>query len=182
MQLAQHGGQTMTKEIPLTRGYVALVDDDDFDRVAARHWYASSGRGGPIYAITSVGNAKISLHRFILSARPGSYVDHKNRNGLDCRKENLRFCTPSQNSANRVLDPGKTSAYRGVRWKPREGMWAAEIGRRTWLGYFDTEEAAARARDEVARKLYGEFAVLNFPVAKGPRLLLGSSNFTAERP
>lgn len=96
-------------------------------------------------------------------------IDHKNGNGLDNRRSNLRFCTNAQNQHNQRKwgsRSGKplSSRYKGVSWH-RRGHWRAKIqaqGKRRYLGQFQSEEAAARAYDRAARELHGEFAVLNF--------------------
>jgi hypothetical protein len=96
------------KEIPLTRGYVAFVDAADFDRVvAAGPWHAVNDHHKNVYARHSTPhNAKgkqqsVSMHRFILGVTdPKTKVDHRNRYGLDNRRENLRLPTDSQNGAN----------------------------------------------------------------------------------
>jgi hypothetical protein len=97
----------------------------------------------------------------------GMFWDHENRNGLDCRRENLRAATYSQNNANRRFSIKNTSGYRGVR-KTKEGKWRAEIkvdGKKISLGcYWDIIEAA-KAYDTASSKYFGEFANLNFPKA-----------------
>lgn len=104
-------------EIELTQGYIAIVDDEDFGQVSQFKWYAvKSKRHRLVYAARSywsnVGGKRkmnrIYLHQFINGKADGLFVDHKNGNGLDNRKCNLRFCTRSQNMANRRSLPGST--------------------------------------------------------------------------
>jgi hypothetical protein len=92
--------------------------------------------------------------------------DHRDGNGLNNQRENLRPCTESQNSQNRRKSVGKTSKFKGVAWHIRKLRWIATLahnGKRHYLGYFKTQQSAARAYDAVAREHFGEFAVLNFP-------------------
>lgn len=91
-------------------------------------------------------------------------VDHRDHNGLNNKRSNLRVATNGQNQANR-----RTSAqYRGI-FKDRSGKWVARIrqpvGKREYLGYFSDPEEAARAYDRAAVRIHGEFALLNFPQA-----------------
>lgn len=95
------------KEIPLTKGLVAIVDDDDYERVCVFSWYAMprkytayAARSGPR---DEQGHREyIPMHRFILGIRPedGGVVDHINRNGLDNRRSNLRVTNKSGNALN----------------------------------------------------------------------------------
>jgi hypothetical protein len=158
------------KEVPLTRGYVALVDDEDYPIAAAHKWYARDGGGQAVYARTNVRlpdgrTTTVDLHRLIVQAAPGTEWDHVNGIGTDCRRSNLRPCTHQQNHGNRPAQAG-TSRYRGVSFRRRRGLWGASIGfdgRSRWLGYFRSEEEAARAYDAAARHYFGAFARLNFP-------------------
>jgi hypothetical protein len=93
-------------------------------------------------------------------------VDHRNNDGLDNRRENLRLATPSQNSCNSRRDKSNTySRFRGVSFSKRKQKWFAAIranGRKLWLGYFNNELDAAKAYDNAARRYHKEFARLNF--------------------
>lgn len=110
------------------------------------------------------------MHRMILDPPHGMFIDHINGNGLDNRRENIRLVTPSQNALNaRRAFRNKQSKYRGVSISQApgvEGLWVAFIRankKHKNLGYFKDEEAAARAYDDAAKVLHGEFARLNFP-------------------
>lgn len=161
----------MCKEIILSQGRVALVSDCDYTRVAAHKW--SLDKNGyavrKIRVVTPDGRRiqrKILLHRFILNAPRGRDVDHVNRDRLDCRRENLRPATRSQNMANVPPRPGGHSRYKGVTWRDERKAWRAEIrvnGERRRLGSFATEIEAARAYDRAAHAAWGEYAFLNFP-------------------
>jgi hypothetical protein len=98
---------------------------------------------------------------------PGHLVcDHINRHGLDNRKKNLRNCTKGENNLNQGGERNSASKYKGVYWKKDTKKWAACIkkgGKRKHLGYFDDEAEAAKAYDDAARRLHGQFAGLNFP-------------------
>lgn len=155
----------MTKQIPLTQGKVALVDDDDYERVSQHRWCTKKDRN-TYYATRCVyisgKETTQALHRFILNAPPKTQIDHRNGNGLDCRKENLRYCSHQQNCANR---PGLSKKhYKGVR--KIINRWQAELqanGKYVYIGSFRSPEQAARAYDAEARKRFGEFARTNFP-------------------
>lgn len=180
-----NGGETVShdtqvkhgvRELPLTRGKVALVDEGDWERVSRFKWQALRADGGLWYAYHNFwkdGKAKhVALHRFILridqSNRP--LVDHRNRNGLDCRRENLRLATQSQNLTNTRLSARNKSGYKGVSIckRTRKAPWLAQIRKDKklyYLGHYKTPQEAALAYDNAARKLHGEFATLNFPAA-----------------
>ncbi len=142
----------MAREIPLTQGHVALIDDEDCEKVAAFKWHAFE-HGQTVYARTNVqsgrprsGRTGLYMHRLILDAGRGQQVDHKDGNGLDNRKANLRLVTKGQNGQN--LHVPKTSQYPGVSWFKPTGTWRAVLhpgNQYLHLGLFPTEEDAFRA-------------------------------------
>lgn len=149
------------KEIPLTQGKVALVDDEDFSRVSALKWYAWRGQDGNWYARASA-NSKY-MHRFVRADIRGM-VDHRDGNGLNNQKQNLREATDSQNQANRRKRRPTSSQFKGVNWHEGTQKWRAQIkllGKSRHLGLFLTESGAARAYNDAARLIFGEFASLN---------------------
>jgi len=153
----------LTRQIPLGNGLFALVDAEDYERISAFNWFANSGGSATLYAVrmsqTAGERIHISMHREVMSAQPGTLVDHKNHNGLDNRKINLRLCTKSQNSANQ---PPKTGRYKGV--FPHRYGWMARIvvdKKPQYLGYFSAADDAAQAYNTAAQRLFGEFACLN---------------------
>lgn len=160
------------REIPLVPGGVALIDDDDYERLVQHRWYRHPSPS-TAYAKTFIQRdgerRSTSMHRLIISAAPGMEVDHIDRNGLNNQKENLRVVTPAQNHMN---TPGRrtwrgkepTSRYKGVHLS--DGRWRAmiQVGRRMkHIGMFGDEIQAAMAYDEAAQRIYGEYAHLNFP-------------------
>jgi hypothetical protein len=152
------------REIPLTRGYVAIVDDEDYDMVMAAGPWCYDGQG---YATKRKPGTTLRMHRFIMGLIPGDgkYVDHRNGNKLDNRRCNLRLCTNSQNMANQGMRSDNTSGYKGVSFDPRYKKYIAQIrvnGRHIHLGTFADPADAALAHDDAARLYFGEFAVTNF--------------------
>ena len=153
-------------EIQLTKGQVALVDEEDFEYLNQFNWCAS-GAPGRYYALSFMGTGKGQyMHRVILGLKPGEMCDHINGDKLDNRRVNLRLATYAQNNANMVQAVGMTSkGYIGVR-QTDQGRYSSCVSvdnKQIYVGTFTTAEEAARARDKVAKALRGEFAVLNFP-------------------
>jgi hypothetical protein len=154
------------KEIPLTQGYVALVDDADYERVMAFKWHAKVD-DNTVYAAHTVHYRKVMLHNFILNPAPGFRADHKDGNGLNCQRTNLRICTIQQNGCNCRPKANGNSGYKGVSYnRSTNGKYMARIhvGRKfVTLGLFSDPVEAARVYDQAALQHFGEFAWLNFP-------------------
>lgn len=149
----------MSKEIVLTKGKVAVVDDEDYEMlVTGSRWCVNGG-----YAFNA---SRGRMHRVVLNAPAGVMVDHINGDKLDNRKENLRLCTNSTNQANRKTTRG-VSKFKGVVLERRKNgrcFWKATIvfdGETTYLGSFATDLEAAAAYNEAAISKFGEFAHLN---------------------
>ena len=155
------------KEIKLTQGQVALVDDEDFERLAEYKWCAEWKPQRQVFVAVrhaAISNNKIYMHRQIMDAPPGMLVDHRNHKTLDNRRKNLRICTWSQNAANGRKQSHSSSRFKGVSWYKRFQKWRASIGKDGKdynLGYFTDEEDAARAYNKAALAHFGEFALLN---------------------
>ena len=154
------------KMIQLTQDKVTIVDDEDYAKFGHLKWHYSHGR-----AMRRDGYKKKTnywLHREIMGNPDGLVVDHINGNPLDNRKSNLRICTQAMNCKNVSKTKKKTSSvYKGVYYAPRnKNKWQAYIGssstgKRINLGSYATEEQAAKAYNDAAISLYGEFAKLN---------------------
>lgn len=162
----------MVKQVPLTQGKVALVDDEDFDRVMTLKWCVyRGGKDSPRwYAKHDFWNGGDQyselMHRFILGDYSSPDIDHKDKDGLNNQKENLRPATRSQNNANSRLRSDNTSGYKGVSWHAQRGKWASWIwanGMGVYLGIFVSPIDAAKAYDRAAKEWFGDFASVNFP-------------------
>lgn len=156
------------REILLTQGFIAQIDDCDYEQVSALRWWPIKGPN-TVYAYTNLSSnprKPVLLHRFITNAPAGVYVDHRDRDGLNCQRDNLRFCTAAQNHQNMKKNRSSTSPYKGTHWNKEKCKWEARIRvnrKALFLGYYASPEAGARAYDAAARKYFGEFARLNFP-------------------
>ncbi len=159
--------------IKLTMGQYTKVDPEDFDFLNQFKWQATRGKSS-FYAgrmITVNGRPRhCSMHRFIMNAPEGMVVDHKNHDGLDNRKANLRISTIAQNNYNSLKGFYKgSSKYRGVSYDKKTKKWRATIyfeNKKIHLGMFTDEKDAARAYDAAAIKYYGQFALRNCDIFK----------------
>lgn len=152
----------MVKQIELTRGKFAIVDDADFEALNQHAWFFMK-TGYAARQGKRNGNKRtlIHMHRVIMNAPGNMHVDHINGNTLDNRRENLRLCTPAENSVNRPGFHG-SSKYKGVTLDKRRGRWYARHAG-THIGSFTNEIDAAIAYDEYVKSKHGDFAWLNFP-------------------
>lgn len=154
-----------TKKHPNT---FALVDDCDFERLNQWKWHAVN-RGNTLYAerLELRFGKNTAMHRMILGITDKHIqADHRDGNGLDNRRSNLRTCTHAENNRNKARGSRNTSGYKGVSWKKEHAKWGANIcfgGKQVFLGYFFCLIKAAKAYDAAAKELHGEFARLNFP-------------------
>jgi hypothetical protein len=160
-------GQGGVREIALGAGFYAIVDAENYEWLSRWEWSRNVGTTG-VYAARACRQradqwSVAYMHRAVAGASGDEITDHINGDTLDNRRANLRVCTRFENAQNRVSSPG-VSGFRGV--YASGGKWVAEIvahgvKHRRW-GFARAEEAA-RCRDEMAKRLHREFAVLNFP-------------------
>ena len=156
------------KEVPLTQGQVALVDDEDFERLSDHKWCAQwHPRRQLFVAVRSTprpNRMTILMARQVMNAPPGMEVDHRDHNTLNNQRGNLRICTVSQNQGNARNRAGCSSQFKGVCWDRQKQKWLARI-RKNYklhhLGRFNDETEAARAYNQAAVEMFGEFAHLN---------------------
>lgn len=154
-------------EIELSKGGVAIVDDDDYEWLSKYAWHPH--QGGYAYRSHANGrNQTVLMHRAILQQHgvdlADVFVDHINRNKLDNRKCNLRTCNTRQNGQNRDKTCRNQSGYKGVDWVQKDGFWRAKIranGKLLNIGYFDTALDAAIAYNHAAAEHFKAFAVFN---------------------
>jgi hypothetical protein len=157
-------------EHELKSGHVVFVDDEDAYLLNHLPW-----RAMPVdslfyvtatmqFLIPTREHYTVLLHRLILDAPDGMDVDHKNHNGLDNRRANLRVCTRQQNLANCRPGRNNTSGYKGVSWSKQHRKWASYITvdyKKRHLGLFMEKRDAATAYNSAAFEAWGEFAYLN---------------------
>lgn len=155
--------------IPLSKGMVTIVDDEEFVFLNQWKWSASRSKTCPLYYAVRVQSrnsvqTSILMHRVIMKADLWQLVDHRDRNSLDNRKSNLRITNKSGNGANSKVNSVNTSGFKGVSWDKKTSSWHAYIThnqRRFNLGYFDDKVEAALAYDLAAVMRFGEFSRTN---------------------
>jgi len=158
------------KEIKLTQGKVALVDDEDYEHLSRFKWYASRAKNN-FYATRrgrpGLGEKRttIFMHRIIIGTPENLDTDHEDGNTLNNQRYNLRSCTRAENDHNRRGYKANVSGYKGVtRSRRLHNPWRATIkfkNKTTPLGNYKTKEEAALAYNEKASELFGKFAYLN---------------------
>ena len=165
-------GDSTMKAISLANGMTAYVDDDDFALISKYKWVACN-QHGCWYAVTHPRPCKehksITMHRLVMNAQKGQQIDHKDRNGLNNCKNNLRFCNHQQNQFNQRKQKRITSSrYKGVHKSKTKGKWIASIGLNVnrhkkikYLGTYNDEIDAAKAYNNAALCYFGEFACIN---------------------
>jgi hypothetical protein len=140
-----------------------IVDDEDYERTSKIHW-SVGGKGSISISHNSSSGRTIQIGRFILNENRSEYqVDHINRNPFDNRKTNLRICTHHQNQMNRGLRSDNKSGFKGVAFEKGK-WWSARIKykeKRIFIGFFKEKIEAAKAYNEKAKEIFGEFAWLN---------------------
>jgi len=162
------------KQVPLTRGHVTLVDDEDYEWATQWKWCAhlSARKGGTWRAVrtTRIGAKPGCQKRFIYLSRAllgltdrKQYAEHRNGDALDNRRGNLRVATNAQNQANTGKGVSNTSGFKGVYWAPHRNSpkkWAAALRvkrKKVHLGYFLTPQEAGEAYQQKAKAVHGEF-------------------------
>lgn len=157
------------KQILLTQGKCAIVDDEDFNTLSQYQWNASQYKNSKTWYAKRNNRVNghqvtILMHRQIMNAKQGLSVDHINHNGLDNQKHNLRLCSHKENMFNRTPDKNTSSCFKGVYWCKNISKWRSYItidNKKVMLGCFESEIEAAKAYDLQASKNFGEFANLN---------------------
>lgn len=147
------------------KGLIALIDEEDFERVSQHKWYADFVKSDEKFRARSrlSGTVKsaVLMHRFILNAKRGELVDHINMNPLDNRKSNLRKTSKARNMQNRNKQRNNSSGHKGVSWSKSDKRWRATIqseGRWKFLGNFSSKEKAYKAYKKASKEMHGEFA------------------------
>lgn len=159
------------KEIPLKPlkyGFVALVDDADFEMLSEYSWGIQRSGGGKLYAITVKRSGATRIRKrmhLLVFGITDKEVDHRDGNGLNNQRDNLRPANRSQQCFNQLKNKAaRTSRFKGVSWNSAREQWVAQIqvGRsHPWLGRFEDEKMAAMVYDQAALKYFGEFAKIN---------------------
>jgi len=159
------------KRIFLNHNQSTIVDSWQYEQLNKHKWYAYFEKKTQSYYVRRdemINNKRrtILMHRQILQARKGQIVDHKNHDTLDNQKNNLRFCTYSQNNSNRIKNKNNKYPYKGISYDKKYDKWYGIIsydGKTHNLGCFKTAKEAALAYDEKAQEIFKEYAYLNFP-------------------
>lgn len=150
-----------THRVPLTKGAFAVVDSADVPELSEHNWKLVTFKGGSTYEGRTTRSGLVLMHRQLMSSADGLEVDHRDTDGLNNRRGNLRVATSSQNKCNQRTSSLNTSGFKGVCWCKQVGAWKARVqlnGRQYHAGFHSTPEAAYAARCALAERLHGEFA------------------------
>ena len=152
-----------TMLLQLTQNKWAVIDEQDWEKVKDHTWHTEIARK-TFYATTSINGRSVRMHRLIMDPGKGEIVDHRDGNGLNNRRSNLRVCNNSQNLRNRGLPASNKTGFKGV-YKPKDRKkYTAQIktdSKSLYLGSFSDPVDAAKAYDAAARAIFGEFAMTN---------------------
>lgn len=150
------------KEIPLSRGRVAIVDDEDFEHLSQWKWFCTASGYAVRNSKSNEGTKRtIFMHRVIMGDPTGFLVDHKSMDTLDNRRINLRVATKAQNMSNRGPQANNKSGFKGVFWNKQKAKWNAKIcvnKKHVHLGFFKSSHDAHQAYFEGAKRMHGEFS------------------------
>lgn len=160
------------KQIPLTQNQVTFVDEKDFEFINKFKWRASKAQSslGKFYVTKKTPriNVKVGktiyMHRVLMNAKKGQIIDHKDGNGLNNQRSNLRFATAANNARNMAISKRNKTGFKGISWKKDMKKWQVRISfnyKDICIGSFSDKIEAARAYNIAAIKYHGEFARLN---------------------
>jgi len=143
----------------------AIVDIKDIEKVKNHKWYAML-RGGRLTPVTKIKGKTIYMSNIIMGFKSNRFymIDHKNRNPLNNRRNNLRECTTVQNSWNQGARKSNKSGYKGICWHKKAKKWMVRIkakDKAIYLGLFNDLKIAINTYNEAAIKYHGKFAYLN---------------------
>lgn len=142
----------------------SYIDLEDVEKVRKYKWCLTKNKDKKDYVITNINDSLIFLHRFLMNATEDTKIDHIDRNPLNNKKINLRYCTIQQNNMNISLSKNNTSGITGICWHSQADKWRAYImlnWKQINLGLFDNFEDAVKVRKEAEIKYFGEFAPIN---------------------
>jgi hypothetical protein len=154
----------MAKEIILTQGKVAIIDDDDFEYLNQFKWYANNNYAVRCFTVSKNKVNRILMHREIMKPNKGMVIDHLDGNTLNNQKNNLRICTHAENMRNSKISINNKSGYKGVSYQENSNNYRAQIkfnNKKINIGDFIDPIDAAKAYNAAALKYHGEFANLN---------------------
>jgi len=154
----------MARKIKLTRGKLALIDNEDFEYLNQWKWHWDGEYAARTIKFNGITH-KITMHRLILNNIPkGKESDHINRDKLDNRRNNLRIVSNAENQMNKNLQKNNRSGVRGICWYGKYDKWQTRIGfggKKMFLGYFSNIKDAIEIYNTTSKKLYGKFTYIN---------------------